>query len=144
MTRRLIEHHGLSTCAESFGDPGDPTLLMVMGAGSTMLRYEDDFVAGFTTAGYHVIRYDQRDVGQSTCGTPGEVDYTVRELVEDAFEVPRFAEIVGEEQDFHETSCAPCGGSAALASRAARAASRLRRRYSSSAGFLASRWSSRR
>src|SRR4051812_7705620 len=57
---------------ETFGRRTDPALLLVMGLGTQMLGWPDEFCAGLAERGFHVIRYDNRDVGRSTHfkGTP--------------------------------------------------------------------------
>jgi pimeloyl-ACP methyl ester carboxylesterase len=56
----------LEICFETFGDPGDPAMLLVMGLGTQMLGWPDAFCELLAARGYHVIRYDNRDVGRST------------------------------------------------------------------------------
>ena len=51
---------------ETFGSPGDPAMLLVMGLGTQMIAWHDDFCAELAGHGYHVIRFDNRDVGRST------------------------------------------------------------------------------
>lgn len=51
---------------ETFGDPADPPLLLVMGLGAQMLVWPDDFCRALADAGHHVVRFDNRDVGLST------------------------------------------------------------------------------
>lgn len=64
--------NGIRLAYETFGDPGDPTVLLVMGLGSSMLGWEDDFCLALVDRGFHVVRFDNRDVGASTwIDTPG-------------------------------------------------------------------------
>ena len=51
---------------ETFGDPADPALLLVMGLGTQMLGWRAGFCAELAERGFRVIRYDNRDVGRST------------------------------------------------------------------------------
>src|SRR3712207_4288633 len=56
-------------CYETFGDPGDPgdpAILLVMGLGTQMLAWHTDFCRALAGRGFHVIRYDNRDIGRST------------------------------------------------------------------------------
>jgi pimeloyl-ACP methyl ester carboxylesterase len=53
-------------CYETFGDPSDPPLLLVMGLGAQMIAWNDDFVAELVGRGFYVIRFDNRDCGRST------------------------------------------------------------------------------
>ena len=57
---------GIELAYESFGDPDDPTLLLVMGLGMQMLGWDEEFCELLAAHGYRVIRYDNRDVGLST------------------------------------------------------------------------------
>lgn len=67
---------------ETFGDPADPTLLLVNGLGSQLIAYRDGFVTAMVNAGFRVVRYDNRDVGLSsyTDGAPPSLG-AVREAV---------------------------------------------------------------
>lgn len=51
---------------ETFGDPADPTLLLVMGLGAQMVSWEVEFCESFVDRDFHVVRFDNRDVGLST------------------------------------------------------------------------------
>lgn len=61
-----VSSNGLSLAYESFGDPADPTVLLVMGLATQMLAWEDGFCAELVARGHHVVRFDNRDVGLST------------------------------------------------------------------------------
>ena len=56
----------IEICFETFGDPADPGLLLVMGLGTQMLGWHEDFCNDLAGRGFHVIRYDNRDIGRST------------------------------------------------------------------------------
>ncbi|MFE1907488.1 alpha/beta fold hydrolase [Streptomyces gardneri] len=56
----------VSLAYETFGDPGDPPVLLVMGFGAQMLGWHEDFCRALADRGRHVIRYDNRDCGLST------------------------------------------------------------------------------
>jgi pimeloyl-ACP methyl ester carboxylesterase len=51
---------------ETFGDPAHPALLLVMGLGTQMLGWHEAFCEALAGRGFHVIRYDNRDIGRST------------------------------------------------------------------------------
>jgi pimeloyl-ACP methyl ester carboxylesterase len=51
---------------ERFGDPSHPAALLVMGLGTQMLGWRADLCAQIAERGFHVVRYDNRDVGRST------------------------------------------------------------------------------
>ncbi len=57
---------GVTLCYETFGDPGDPPVLLVMGLGTQMIGWHEDFCAELADRGLHVVRFDNRDAGRST------------------------------------------------------------------------------
>jgi pimeloyl-ACP methyl ester carboxylesterase len=57
---------GLSIACETFGEPGDPPVLLVMGFGTQMIGWHEDFCAMLAGRGRYVIRYDNRDCGLSS------------------------------------------------------------------------------
>jgi pimeloyl-ACP methyl ester carboxylesterase len=56
----------IELCYETFGEPADPAVLLVMGLATQMLGWPDDFCAQLAGRGFHVIRFDNRDIGRST------------------------------------------------------------------------------
>ena len=66
---------GITLCYETFGDPSDPTALLIMGLGTQMLAWQEDFCLQLAGRGYHVVRFDNRDIGRSThvAGAPPSV-----------------------------------------------------------------------
>jgi pimeloyl-ACP methyl ester carboxylesterase len=63
---RATAPNGIELEYETMGDPDDPTLLLIMGLGAQMVAWDDEFCQAFVDRGFHVIRYDNRDVGLST------------------------------------------------------------------------------
>ncbi|MGL6236331.1 MAG: alpha/beta fold hydrolase [Segniliparus sp.] len=53
-------------CYEEFGSAQDPTVLLVMGLGAQMLLWPSGFCEQLAGRGFHVVRFDNRDVGLST------------------------------------------------------------------------------
>jgi pimeloyl-ACP methyl ester carboxylesterase len=51
---------------ETFGDPNGLPLVMVMGLGTQMIAWPDELCEDLAKAGHWVIRYDNRDCGEST------------------------------------------------------------------------------
>jgi pimeloyl-ACP methyl ester carboxylesterase len=56
----------IELCYETFGNPDDPALLLVMGLAMQMLGWHEDLCEELAGRGFFVIRYDNRDVGRST------------------------------------------------------------------------------
>jgi pimeloyl-ACP methyl ester carboxylesterase len=57
---------GISLCYERFGNEADPPMLLIMGLGTQMIGWPDEFCAQLAERGFHVIRFDNRDIGRST------------------------------------------------------------------------------
>src|SRR5580704_15661188 len=51
---------------ETFGDPAQPTLVLINGLGSQCINYRAEWCELFVAEGYHVVRLDNRDVGLSS------------------------------------------------------------------------------
>jgi pimeloyl-ACP methyl ester carboxylesterase len=56
----------IEICYETFGDPADPAILLIMGLGTQMLAWHEDFCTQLAERGFFVIRHDNRDIGRST------------------------------------------------------------------------------
>ena len=83
VAERIVEANGVTLCAESFGDPADPPIVLVMGMGSSMLWWPETFCEMLAGGGRFVIRYDHRDTGRSVTYEPGRPGYTGADLVAD-------------------------------------------------------------
>jgi pimeloyl-ACP methyl ester carboxylesterase len=57
---------GVTLCYETFGDPSDPTALLIMGLGTQMVAWQESFCLELAGRGLHVVRFDNRDSGHST------------------------------------------------------------------------------
>jgi pimeloyl-ACP methyl ester carboxylesterase len=93
--------NGIRLCYETFGDPKDPPLVLIMGLASQMILWDDEFCAQLAARGFRVIRFDNRDIGLSTrfpdartprfaelvlaqaTGVRFNVPYTLRDMAED-------------------------------------------------------------
>ncbi len=55
----------IDLCYETFGDPEAPAVLLIMGLGTQMLAWHEAFCTQMADRGFHVIRFDNRDIGRS-------------------------------------------------------------------------------
>jgi pimeloyl-ACP methyl ester carboxylesterase len=91
---------GMELCYQTFGDPTDEPMLLVMGLATQMTFWDQAFCSMLARNGYFVIRFDNRDVGRSSRGrgrvtrgmlvrafAGGRVrsPYSLRDLADDAF-----------------------------------------------------------
>jgi len=87
---------GIELAYETFGDPADPTLVLVMGLGMQMLAWDERFCEQLVLRGFHVVRFDNRDIGLSTkvgggmpnviagaFGVTGSARYTLADMAAD-------------------------------------------------------------
>ena len=58
--------NGITLCYETFGEAGHPSVLLIMGLGTQMLAWHEDFCRDLAGRGFRVIRFDNRDIGRST------------------------------------------------------------------------------
>ncbi len=84
MTERMVQVNGVELCTEPFGDPADLPILLIQGAGASMLWWDERLCRTLFGAGGFVIRYDHRDTGRSVSYESGHPGYTGADLVADA------------------------------------------------------------
>ena len=65
-TTQRVAANGIELAYETFGDPGDPPVVLVMGLGTQMIAWPDALCEQIAAGGRYVVRYDNRDVGLST------------------------------------------------------------------------------
>ncbi len=70
---------------EAFGDPAQPTLLLINGLGSPCINYAVEWCELFVAEGYHVVRFDNRDVGLSS--KLDGISYALTDMANDAIAV---------------------------------------------------------
>lgn len=102
----------IELCYESLGNRHHPTVLLIMGLGLTMDWWRDDFCTDLVARGFHVVRFDNRDVGRSTHLSGRSIsawefltrrahpDYTLGDMADDAAGLvaaldPRGAHVIG-------------------------------------------------
>lgn len=81
---RMVRANDVDLCAETFGDPGDPSILLIAGAAESMDWWDDPLCERLAAGPRHVIRYDQRDTGASVSYPRGAPPYSADDLVADA------------------------------------------------------------
>ena len=62
---QTMHANGIDICYEIFGDANAEPLLLIMGLGAQMVLWDDDFCQQLAARGFRVIRFDNRDIGQS-------------------------------------------------------------------------------
>src|SRR5947209_19519668 len=66
MNEQFADVGPVTLCYETFGEPTDPAILLIMGLGTQMVAWREDFCRQLVDRGFFVIRYDNRDAGRST------------------------------------------------------------------------------
>ncbi len=66
MNPQTVKANGIEIAYETFGDPDNPPILLVMGLGTQMLAWPDPLCQTLADRGFYVIRFDNRDCGLST------------------------------------------------------------------------------
>ncbi|HET7485148.1 MAG TPA: alpha/beta hydrolase [Solirubrobacterales bacterium] len=75
---RLAPCNGIEIAYQEVGDPDGDPLLLVMGLGTQMLAWDEEFCGLLAERGFRVVRFDNRDIGHSTmvegAGVPKRAD----------------------------------------------------------------------
>jgi pimeloyl-ACP methyl ester carboxylesterase len=87
MEAKVVTDNDVSLYTESFGNPANEPIILVMGAMSSGVWWPDNFCARLAAMDRYVIRYDHRDTGKSTSYEPGQTPYSVEELADDVVRV---------------------------------------------------------
>ncbi|MEV4139140.1 alpha/beta fold hydrolase [Dactylosporangium sp. NPDC049742] len=82
MVIALARRDDVAIAYERLGPPGGEPLLLIMGLGMQLLSWPDELCAELTGRGYSVVRFDNRDAGESThwsqAGSPSLFDLLAR------------------------------------------------------------------
>jgi pimeloyl-ACP methyl ester carboxylesterase len=65
MAEQYVRANGVTLAYDEFGAHGDPVILLIMGLGTQMIAWPEEFCLGLAQRGYRVIRFDNRDIGLS-------------------------------------------------------------------------------
>ncbi len=84
---KIVQFDDVNLMTESFGDPNNPCLLLIMGSASSLLWWDERLCQMFVDKGFYVIRYDNRDTGLSSCYPVGQPAYDFETMSDDAIEI---------------------------------------------------------
>jgi len=96
-TERSTVCNEMDIVYDTFGEEISPPMVLIMGLGSQMILWDDEFCSQLAARGFRVIRFDNRDVGRSTklshLGIPDfrslmkgedvEIPYTLHDMAKD-------------------------------------------------------------
>ena len=63
---RTARANGIDICYEIFGEADAEPMMLIMGLGAQMVLWDDAFCERLAARGFRVIRFDNRDIGQSS------------------------------------------------------------------------------
>ena len=87
MTPSLVPVGDAELCVDTIGHEGDPAVLLISGATSSMDCWDPELCARIADAGRFVIRYDHRDTGASTASPVGAPAYNGEDLSADPLRI---------------------------------------------------------
>ena len=58
--------NGIELCFDCFGDKTNPPILLIMGLATQLIHWDEDFCKALASKGFFVIRFDNRDIGNSS------------------------------------------------------------------------------
>jgi len=83
----VVDVNGIQIYYDTFGQKHDPALLLIMGGCVQGIFWTEDFCARFANKGNYVIRYDHRDMGESTYIDFDSQPYDLNDMSKDAVEL---------------------------------------------------------
>jgi pimeloyl-ACP methyl ester carboxylesterase len=101
-TAGQVQANGITIAYESFGATNSETILLIAGTGMQLVGWPIELVEELVARGYHVVRFDNRDIGLSTkfteaglpdneaigkaleAGEPAPIPYTLQDMAADA------------------------------------------------------------
>ena len=63
---RMARANGIDLCYEIFGKDDAEPMMLIMGLGAQMILWDDEFCQQLAARGFRVIRFDNRDIGESS------------------------------------------------------------------------------
>lgn len=102
MIMNILKVNDVELAYDRFGNDNDEAIILIAGLGTQMIRWTDSFCRILAARGFHVIRFDNRDVGYSThfshcptldfnalatalmSGQIPEIPYTLNDMANDA------------------------------------------------------------
>jgi pimeloyl-ACP methyl ester carboxylesterase len=98
VSEQIAQANGIELAYETFGEPNDPALLLIMGLGVQMIHWHPEFCQALADRGFFVIRFDNRDAGHSSkidggpapnimaamAGDASSASYTLEDMADDA------------------------------------------------------------
>lgn len=82
--------NGIEIYYETFGNPQNPAILLIMGLDAQCLMFGEIFIKPLISAGFYVIRFDNRDIGLSTWMNETwhrSKPYTLEDMAKDSVEL---------------------------------------------------------
>jgi pimeloyl-ACP methyl ester carboxylesterase len=83
----IVRAKEIELCVQTYGDAAGPTILLIHGLAAAMDFWDDELCRRLANGPRHVVRYDHRDTGRSTCYPPGAPGYTGGDLADDALAI---------------------------------------------------------
>ena len=76
MKSGFANNNGAKIAYETLGDPNNESIIFISGLGSQLVYWTDELCQVFIDRDFHIIRFDNRDVGLShkTPGAPPTVE----------------------------------------------------------------------
>ena len=62
----IVEANNINIWFEEFGSQAKETILLIMGANANCMHWDKEFIDQLVANDYHVVRFDNRDVGKTT------------------------------------------------------------------------------
>ncbi|ASK31953.1 alpha/beta hydrolase [Chryseobacterium sp. T16E-39] len=71
---KTVKINSVDLCYETFGENNNTTVVLISGLGSQMIRWDEPFCEQLASSGFKVIRFDNRDSGNSVFHAEKEIN----------------------------------------------------------------------
>jgi len=83
MKEQIARINNIDISYQAFGNINDPAIILMMGNSAQGIMWPDDFCQKLAALKFHVIRFDYRDTGLSSCCDYEKAAYNLMDLMKD-------------------------------------------------------------
>ena len=83
MQELFVKHKELQLCVQTFGLKSNPAIVLITGSAGQAILWNKNFCQNLAKAGYHIIRFDNRDTGKSSGIDYDSHPYILKDMAED-------------------------------------------------------------
>ncbi|MBY0461603.1 MAG: alpha/beta fold hydrolase [Alphaproteobacteria bacterium] len=87
MSEKYVQSKSINLWTEAFGDPKNPSVILISGAASQGVSWSADFCNLSASHGFYIVRFDPRDTGLSTHIDFTKTPYKMNDMADDVTQI---------------------------------------------------------